>query len=96
MSKFIFSELKACFANPFSKGIINILNIYLHDLGGCMRLKVLNLATGRFETTKLQFFLCGDLIVKLFIKNMFLKNFGNYYSLKIKKLLSIVHRLRIE
>ena len=37
MSKFIFSELKTCFANPFPKRLISILSIYLHDLGGCMR-----------------------------------------------------------
>ena len=41
MSKFIFSELKACFAKPFPKpfpkGLISVLSVYLHHLGRCIR-----------------------------------------------------------
>ena len=38
MSMFIFSELKAFFANLFSKdSSFSILRIYLHHLGGCIR-----------------------------------------------------------
>ena len=38
MSKFIFSELKAFFANLFSKdSSVSILHIYLHHLGRCTR-----------------------------------------------------------
>ena len=36
MSKFIFSELKACFAKPFPKGLISVLSVYLHHLGRCI------------------------------------------------------------
>ena len=35
--KFIFSEMKGCFANPFQRRLINIFSIYLHYLGGCIR-----------------------------------------------------------
>ena len=34
--KFIFSKLKACFANPFPKSLIGIFIIYLHHLGECI------------------------------------------------------------
>ena len=37
MSKFIFSELKAFFMNPFPKRLISIPSIYLHHLGECIR-----------------------------------------------------------
>ena len=37
MSKFILSELKAFFANPFPKRLISIPSIYLHHLGECIR-----------------------------------------------------------
>ena len=37
ISKLIFSELKACSANPFPKGLISILSVYLQDLWGGIR-----------------------------------------------------------
>ena len=49
ISKFVFSDLKAGFANLFPKRFISILSIYLHHLGSCIRNKASYLTPPPFQ-----------------------------------------------